>query len=81
MTWFRRLWSGRTGGAQGPGRPSPENTEADPRSEGLLEPNTAALMDGAPPAGVSGRAQPAGDPWSTGSLSGPTESDTRHLPG
>lgn len=68
----------------GPGRPGgthPENTTAYPQLEGHLEPNTAALMDGAPPGGMSGRTGPDPDPKAVQSQQGPSETDTKHLPG
>lgn len=66
----------------GPGAPSPENTVADEALEGHLEPNTAALMDGAPPAGASGRHQPSGSPPGyKQEPPGPSEDDTQHMPG
>ena len=64
-----------------PGSPSPENTEADLENEGRLEPNTAALMDGAPPAGASGRVQPSGGSPDPRAAHGPSEDDTQHMPG
>ena len=79
----RRLISRR--GKARPGRPGgthSENTTAYPQMEGHLEPNTAALMDGAPPAGVSGRTGPDPDPrHTTQGRQGPSETDTKHLPG
>lgn len=82
MSWLRALLSGRriaTG--PGPGRPSPANTEAAPEHEGRLDPNTAALTEGAPPAGVSGRVSPEGEPPGGGTEPGHSETDTKHLPG
>ena len=64
-----------------PGSPSPENTEADEELEGRLDPNTAALMDGAPPAGASGRIQPSGGSPDPRTPHGPSEDDTQHMPG
>jgi hypothetical protein len=83
MTVARRKLRARRN-VTGPGRPGgahPENPTAYPPVEGRLEPNTAALMDGAPPGGVSGRAGPEPDPKQAGEPSGPTETDTTHLPG
>jgi hypothetical protein len=81
MSWFKQLLSGRRATKGGPGAPSPENTEAFPDLEGQLDPNTAALMDGSPPAGVSGRIQPDADPRRASQQRGPSETDTKHLPG
>jgi len=61
--------------------PTSENTESDPENEGLLELNTAALMDGAPPAGAGGRVQPTGGSPDPRPPRGPGEGDVQNMPG
>ncbi|MBK8468398.1 MAG: indolepyruvate ferredoxin oxidoreductase family protein [Actinomycetales bacterium] len=57
------------------------NLEHDVASEGRIEPSTAALMDGAPPGGTSGRDQPERRTQTGVRGDGTTEGDTEHLPG
>ncbi len=59
-------------------KPGQENLEHDD-SEGMLDPQTAALGDGAVPSSTSGRVTPSArrlDPDA-----GASETDTQHLPG
>jgi hypothetical protein len=65
----------------GPGAQNTDNLEQDPELEGNLDPNTAALMEGAPPAGASGRVQPAGPSPDPRPGKGPSEGDVQNLPG
>ena len=65
-----------------PRRPADDgNLEADPEHEGRLELNTAALMDGAPPAGVSGRTQPSGPTPDPRPPHGSGEGEIQNMPG
>jgi hypothetical protein len=61
--------------------PRSDNTDSDPEHEGLLEPNTAALAEGAPPAGASGRIQPAGESPDPRPPRGPGEGEVQNFPG
>jgi len=58
-----------------------DNLEHDVASEGRIEPSTAALMEGAPPAGTSGRIQPPRRTRTGVHDEGTNESDTTNLPG
>ena len=62
-------------------RSTHDNLEHDAASEGRIEPSTAALMEGAPPAGTSGRAQPYRRTRTGVHDEGTAEGDTEHLPG
>jgi hypothetical protein len=64
-----------------PGTQIPDNLEADSSIEGRLDPNTAALMEGAPPAGTSGRTQPAGTSPDPRPPRGPAEGEVQNMPG
>jgi hypothetical protein len=66
---------------EGPGSQNTDNLEQDPELEGNLDPNTAALMEGAPPAGASGRIQPAGHSPDPRPGKGPSEGEIQNLPG
>jgi indolepyruvate ferredoxin oxidoreductase len=57
------------------------NLERDVESEGRLDPSTAALMEGAPPASTGGRAQPTRRARTGAHTDGATETETGHLPG
>jgi indolepyruvate ferredoxin oxidoreductase len=57
------------------------NLEWDADVEGRLEPSTAALMEGVPPAGSGGRLAPPQRAASGAHTTGPGEDDTEHLPG
>ena len=57
------------------------NLEWDAAVEGRLEPSTAALMEGVPPAGSGGRLAPPQRAASGAHTTGPAEDDTEHLPG
>ena len=72
---FRR----RTDG--GPGAQNSDNLEPDSAVEGALDPNTAALTEGAPPAGVDGRVQPVGNSPDPRPARGPAEGEVQNLPG
>jgi hypothetical protein len=72
---FRRRTEG------GPGAQNVDNLEPDPEVEGALDPNTAALTEGAPPAGADGRVQPAGDSPDPRPGRGPAEGEVQNLPG
>jgi hypothetical protein len=65
------------------GRPAedPDNLEREQGVEGNLDPNTALLMEGAPPAGTSGRDQPVGGSPDPRPPRGPSEAEVRNLPG
>lgn len=58
-----------------------DNLEHDAASEGRIEPSTAALMEGAPPAGTSGRGQPERRTRTGVHDEGTAEGDTVNLPG
>ena len=58
-----------------------DNLEHDAVSEGRIEPSTAALMEGAPPAGTSGRGQPERRTRTGVHDEGTAEGDTVNLPG
>lgn len=60
---------------------SPAADDDDDEFEGGLEPNTAALMDGAPPSGASGRAVPTGPSTGDPGAHGTDEGETENLPG
>lgn len=62
-------------------KPTSDNTESDPENEGLLDLNTAALMEGAPPAGASGRIQPAGTSPDPRPPRGSGEGEVQNMPG
>ena len=57
------------------------NLEHDAASEGRIEPSTAALMEGAPPAGTSGRGVPLRRTKTGVHDERTAEGDTEHLPG
>ena len=61
--------------------PVSDNTESDAEHEGLLEPNTAALTEGAPPAGAGGRIQPSGGSPDPRPARGPSEGEVQNFPG
>jgi hypothetical protein len=65
----------------GPGAQDADNLEPDSELEGNLEPNTAALMEGAPPAGAGGRVQPAGTSPDPRPARGPAEGEIQNMPG
>ena len=58
-----------------------DNTDFDEESEGVLEPNTAALTEGAPPAGSSGRVQPSGESPDPRPGRGISEGEVQNMPG
>ena len=58
-----------------------DNLEHDAASEGRIEPSTAALMEGAPPGGTSGRVQPPRRTRTGVHDEGTNEGDTGNLPG
>ena len=64
-----------------PGGQDPDNLESDPEFDGNLDPNTAALMDGAPPAGAGGRTQPVGTSPDPRPSRGPAEGEVQNMPG
>jgi hypothetical protein len=64
-----------------PGAQSRDNLEPDEGVEGHLDPNTAALMEGAPPAGTGGRVQPSGTSPDPRPSRGPSEGEVQNLPG
>jgi hypothetical protein len=64
-----------------PRAPDTDDVEEAPSFEGRLEPNTAALMEGAPPGGASGRVQPLRDSSDPEPPPGPSEGDVENLPG
>ncbi|MGY1712266.1 hypothetical protein ACI8AC_22425 [Geodermatophilus sp. SYSU D00758] len=64
-----------------PGARDDDGLEADPAVEGRLDPNTAALTEGAPPAGADGRVQPSGTSPDPRPPRGPSEGDVQNLPG
>jgi len=66
------------------GAPGAQDLDAIDRaadSEGAFEPNTAALTDGAPPAGAGGRTQPTGRSVDPRPPVGPSEGEVQNLPG
>jgi hypothetical protein len=65
----------------GPGHQDPDNLERDEGVEGHLDPNTAALSEGAPPAGADGRIQPSGESPDPRPPVGPSEGEVQNLPG
>ena len=68
-------------GTAPPGNQIHDDLEPDPDFEGLLDPNTAALMEGAPPAGAGGRTQPSGSSPDPRPPRGPGEGEVQNLPG
>jgi hypothetical protein len=81
MSLKRRLLAGIGRSASPADHPSSDNTESDPDTEGHLDLNTAALMEGAPPAGAGGRIQPAGGSPDPRPPRGPGEGEVQNLPG
>ena len=79
MSRLRRWLPVRPG--KGPGHRDEDGIEADPANEGLLGPNTAALTEGAPPAGAGGRVQPVGSSPDPRPPQGPSEGEVQNLPG
>ncbi len=61
-------------------RRASDNLVHDEASEGRLEPSTAALMEGAPPAGSDGRTQPGRRKATGRHTEGANETETGHLP-
>lgn len=74
-TPLRRRAKGR------PGAQDADNLEQDSDLEGKLEPNTAALAEGAPPAGAGGRIQPVGRSPDPRPARGPAEGEIQNMPG
>jgi hypothetical protein len=72
---FRRRADG------GPGARNSDNLEPDSEVEGALDPNTAALTEGAPPAGTGGLDPAAGTSPDPRPARGPAEGDVQNLPG
>ncbi len=66
---------------KGPGRRDDDGIEADPAVDGQLDPNTAALTEGAPPAGAGGRVQPVGSSPDPRPPRGVAEGEVQNLPG
>lgn len=65
----------------GPGHQSLDNLERAEGIEGQMDPNTAALSEGAPPAGADGRIQPSGTSPDPRPPRGPSEEEVQNLPG
>ena len=83
MSALRRLWR-TVRGRHGAGRPGAQDhdaLEADGPAGPGLDPNTAALSEGAPPAGAGGRVQPSGTSPDPRARRGPSEDDVGNLPG
>ena len=74
-TALRRRVRGR------PGAQDSDSLEQDSTLEGDLEPNTAALTEGAPPAGNGGRVQPSGTSPDPRPARGPAEGEIQNMPG
>ena len=83
MSRLRRLFGGvHHRSAKGrPGGRDVDGLEADTSVDGQLDPNTAALTEGAPPAGAGGRVQPSGTSPDPRQPRGPSEGDVQNLPG
>jgi hypothetical protein len=82
MSYLRRLIDRALRRSQGrAGMQNPDNLEYDADVEGCLEPNTAALSEGAPPAGADGRTQPSGTSPDPRPERGPSEGEVQNLPG
>ena len=83
MSRFRRLFGDVLHrSAEGrPGGQDVDSPEADTSADGQLDPNTAALTEGAPPAGAGGRVQPSGTSPDPRQPRGPSEGDVQNLPG
>jgi hypothetical protein len=64
-----------------PGHRDDDGLEADPEVDGLLDLNTAALTEGAPPAGAGGRVQPVGPSPDPRPPQGASEGEVQNLPG
>lgn len=64
-----------------PGAQNADNLEYDQDIEGRIEPNTAALTEGAPSAGADGRKQPSGTSPDPRPQRGPSEGEIQNLPG
>jgi hypothetical protein len=80
---LRRLLGDRRthGGTGAPGAQDVDSLESDTSVEGQLDPNTAALTEGAPPAGAGGRVQPSGTSPDPREPRGPSEGEVQNLPG
>lgn len=83
MSALLRLWrSLRHRRSMGqPGAPDHDALEADRTMGSGLDPTTAALSEGAPPAGAGGRIQPSGSSPDPRHPRGPSEDDVGNLPG
>ncbi len=83
MSPLRRLFrSLRTRSSTGqPGVQDHDGLQPDSSVEFHLDPNTAALSEGAPPAGAGGRVQPRGTSPDPRQPRGPAEGDVNNLPG
>ena len=75
-----RQWLPHSGNKH-PGAQDAEGVTWDPETEGRLDPNTAALMEGAPPAGADGRTQPVGETPDPRPARGPGEGEVQNLAG
>jgi hypothetical protein len=75
-----RRWLPATHG-KGPGARDDDGVQFDASVDGVLGPNTAALTEGAPPAGAGGRVQPVGTSPDPRPPRGANEGEVQNLPG
>ena len=82
MSALRRVWRRLRGSGTGwPGAQDHDALEVDGPDGAGIDPTTAALSEGAPPAGAGGRVQPTGTSPDPRNPSGPSEDDVGNLPG